>query len=139
MMDPSRRQGWGRSDELGTWAPVGGSGGEKELIRLPNEAEKLAPIAGTLTRSRINKELRGYYGLAASLAGNHKPTQAFIVNMMAAGLGEGGFARNEFLMGLARMLVPTAMPTQHYFGGDGRGRPPESTKRTKKDEREQDE
>lgn len=73
---------WGRGDELGTYAPLGGSGGEKELIRLPSEAERLAPIAGTLTRSRIKEKLRGYYGLTASLAGDHKPTQAFIINMM---------------------------------------------------------
>lgn len=79
------QRGYGRGDELGTWAPIGSSGGEKELIRLPPEAEKLAPIAGTLTRSRIQEKLRGYYGLAATLAGDHKPTQAFIINMMAAG------------------------------------------------------
>lgn len=131
--------GFRRGDELGTYSPLGGSGGEKELIRLPLEAEKLAPIAGTLTRSRIKEKLRGYYGLAASLAGDHKPTQAFIINMMAAGLGEGGFARNEYLMGLSRMLVPTAMPMQNQFSGDGQRRPPESSKRSKKDGHEQDE
>lgn len=114
----SQQRGYGRGDELGTWAPIGGSGSEKELIKLPAEAEKLAPLAGTLIRSRIKEKLRGYYGLAATLIGDHPQGQAFIINMMGAGLGEGGFARNEFLMGLARMLVPTAMPSQQY-GNNG--------------------
>jgi len=109
----SVNRGWGKQDELGTFAPLGGSGSEKELIRLPSEAEKLAPLAGTLIRSRIQEKLRGYYGLAATLIGDNPQGQAFVINMMGAGLGEGGFARNEFLMGLSRMLVPTAMPSQH--------------------------
>lgn len=133
------QRGYGRSDELGTWAPIGGSGTEKELIKLPSDAEKQAPLAGTLVRSRIKEKLRGYYGLVASLAGNHQPTQAFIINMMAAGLGEGGFARNEFLMGLARMPVPSAMPVQSYVGNDGQRRPSEHAKRTKDKGQEQDE
>lgn len=108
-----QQKGWGRGDELGTWAPLAGSGSEKELIRFTSDAEKLAPLAGTLIRSRIKERLRGYYGLAATLIGDNRHGQAFIINMMGAGLGEGGFARNEFLMGLARMLVPTAMPSQH--------------------------
>lgn len=116
-----QQHGWGKGDELGTWAPIAGSGSEKELIRLPGDAEKLAPLAGTMIRSRLKEKLRGLYGLAATLIGDHKPGQAFIINMMAAGLGEGGFARNEFLMGLARMLVPTAMPSQHTSGN---GHPP---------------
>jgi len=133
------QRGYGRGDELGTWAPIGGSGSEKELIKLPTDAEKQAPLAGTLVRSRIKEKLRGYYGLVASLAGDHKPTQAFIINMMAAGLGEGGFARNEFLMGLARMPVPSAMPVQSYVGNDGQRRPGQYTKQTKDKGQEQDE
>jgi len=132
-------RGYYRGDELGTYAPLGGSGGEKELIRLPSEAEKLAPLAGTFVRSRIREKLRGYYGLAASLIGDHKPGQAFLINMQAANLGEGGFARNEFLMGLARMPVPSAMPIQSYVGNDGQRRLPEHTKRTKRDDQEQNE
>lgn len=132
-------RGYGRGDGIGTWAPIGGSGDEKKLIELPAEAEKLAPLAGTFIRSRIKEKLRGYYGLAASLAGDHKPTQAFIINMMGAGLGESGFARNEFLMAIAKMVVPTAMPVQNQYGGDGRGRSPEPTKREKRDKHEQDE
>lgn len=119
-MSTQRGQGWGRNDDLGTFAPIGGSSGAKELIRLPSDADKLAPIAGTLLRGRTREKLRGYYGLAASLAGDHKPSQAFIINMTAAGLGQEGFARNEFMMGLVGMLVPTSMPAYHA-GNDGQG------------------
>lgn len=136
-MSMQRGQGWGKGDELGTWAPIGGSGSEKELIKFPGDAEKLAPVAGTLLRSRISEKLRGYYGLAASLAGDHKPTQAFIINMSAAGLGVSGFARNEFLMGLSRMLVPSAMPS-HQTGGDGHGYAP-TDKQSRKDKKEDNE
>lgn len=136
-MSMMRNPGSGRHDDLGTFAPIGGSGSEKELLRLSSEAERLAPVAGTLVRSRISEKLRGYYGLAASLAGDHKPTQAFITNMSAAGLGVNGFARNEFLMGLSRMLVPSAMPT-HQIGRDGHGYAP-AGKQSKKDKQEDDE
>lgn len=134
-----QQRGYYRGDELGTYAPLGSPSGERELIRLPGEAEQLAPLAGTFVRSRIKEKLRGHYGLAASLIGNHKGGQAFLIYMQAVGLGEGGFARNEFLMGLARMPVPSAMPIQSYAGNDGRRRLPESTKRTKKEGQEQDE
>lgn len=135
-MSMMRGQGHGRGDELGTWAPISGSSGEKELIRLPQKAEDLAPVAATLLRSRISEKLRGYYGLAASLAGDHKPTQAFITNMSAAGLGVNGFARNEFLMGLSRMLVPSAMPA-HQIGRDGQRYAGED-KRSKKEKSKED-
>ena len=136
-MSMMRGQGFGRGDELGTWAPIGGSGGEKELIRLPSDAEKLAPVAGTLLRSRISEKLRGYYGLAASFAGDHKPTQAFIIYMSAAGLGVSGFARNEYLMGLARMPVPSAMPV-YQLGGDGQGKRTGGFAGQKKDKKEEE-
>ena len=130
-----------QQDDIGTMAVLGGSGNEKLLIQLPSEAEKLAPVANTLLRSRISEKLRGYYGLAATLAGDHKPTLAFITNMSAAGLGVEGFARNEFLMGLSRMLVPSAMPSHqaHQFGGDGQGNRAGATARTKKGAKEDDE
>ncbi len=136
-MSMMRGQGFGRGDELGTWAPIGGSGGEKELIRLPGDAEKLAPVAGTLLRSRISEKLRGYYGLAASLAGDHKPTQAFIIYMSAAGLGVSGFARNEFLMGLSRMPVPSAMPA-YQLGGDGQGKRANIAGHSRKERKEEE-
>lgn len=127
-MQPQNRA-WGRGDDIGTWAPIGGGSGAKDLIKFPSEAEKLAPVAGTLIRSRIlNEKLPGYYGLAASLIGNYEPGQAFIINMMAAGLGKGGFARNEYLMADVKMLVPTAMPTQHP-GPYGPPHPPQPTKK----------
>lgn len=109
-MSEERGQGWGRGDRFGTWAPIGGSGGEKELIRLPQDIEKLTPAASVLLRGRTPEKLRGLYGLAASLAGNHQPTLAFIANMVSAHLGERGLARSEYNMALARMLVPTSMP-----------------------------
>lgn len=136
-MSMQRQQSGGRYDDLGTYAPIGGASGAKELIRLPSDADKLAPIAGTLLRSRISAKLRGYYGLAASLAGDHKPTQAFIINMSAAGLGVEGFARNEFLMGLSGMLVPTSMPA-YRVGRDGHGYA-EAGKQSKKDKKVDDE
>ena len=123
----------GRGDNLGTWAPISSGGTERDLIRLPQKATGLAPLADTFVRSRILKDrLPGYYGLAASLIGNWEPGQAWIINMQAANLARGGFARNEFLMGLSRMLVPSAMPTQSHIGGDGQGRAPETSKRSKK-------
>lgn len=109
-MSAIRKPNWGRGDDLGTWAPIGGSGGEKLLLQLPSKAEDLVPVAATLLRGRINPKLRGYYGLVASLAGNHKGIQAFLTNMIAACLGERGLARTEYNMALARMLVPTSMP-----------------------------
>lgn len=136
-MSMQRGQGGGRSDNLGTWAPIGGSSGANKLIELPSDAEKLAPVAGTLLRSRISEKLRGYYGLAASLAGDHKPTLAFITNMSAAGLGVQGFARNEFLMGISGMLVPGSMPAYHS-GRDGQGYAPAGNQ-FKKDRKEDNE
>jgi len=128
------QQGYGRGDNLGTWAPIGSSGSERDLIRMPQKAGQLAPLADMFVRSRILKDrLPGYYGLAASLIGNWEPGQAWIINMQAAALARGGFARNEFLMGLSKMLVPSAMPTQSRIGEDSRGRPPEVSKRAKKD------
>jgi len=140
-MSAMRGQGWGRGDELGTWAPIGGSGGEKELIRFPRDVENLAPAAATLMRGRIRDDLRGLYGLAASLAGDHKPTLAFIANMAGAGLGVNGFARNEYLMGLVRMISPASMPqtTNYYRGGDGQGKQTSTFKRSNKGKPEEDE
>lgn len=106
-----QRRDYGRSDSIGTWAPVGSSGAEKDLFRFPQEVEKVAPAATVMLRGRIPEKLRGHYGLIASLAGNHPPTLAFIANMQAASLGLRGLARAEFEMALARMLVPTSMPS----------------------------
>lgn len=109
-MSAQRGQNWGRGDDLGTWAPIAGSGGEKELLRLPQSVEKLAPAASVLMRGRTPEKLRGLYGLAATLLGDYEPGLIFIANMVGAALGERGLARNEYSMAFTRMLVPTSMP-----------------------------
>lgn len=136
-MSMNRGQGWGRGDDLGTWAPIGGSGGEKELIRLPSDVEKKAPAASVLMRGRTPEKLRGLYGLAASLAGNHEPTLIFIANMVGAALGVRGLARSEYNMALARMLVPSSMPAADMR--DSQARHQEFAKRSKKDGAREDE
>ena len=105
--------------------PLGGSSGAKELLRLPSEIEKAHPIAGVLLRGRTSANLAGHYGLVATLAGDHKPTAAFIGYMCAARLGIDGLARNEYSMAHTGMLVPSAMPTASRFlsrdGDNGKG------------------
>ena len=130
-MSTNRGQGWGRGDGIGTWAPVGSAGGEKELIRLPGDVEKKAPAASVLMRGRTPEKLRGLYGLAASLAGDHEPTLIFIANMVGAALGVRGLARSEYNMALTRMLVPTSMPSADMR--DSQARRQELSKRSKKD------
>jgi len=127
-----QRQGYGRGDGIGTWAPVGSSGAEKDLFRFPKEIEAIAPGATVMIRGRTsNERLGGLYGLALSLAGDHKPTIAFTANMQAARVGVRGLARAEFEMALARMLVPHSMPAADERGSqDGRQN---FTKRSKKD------
>lgn len=134
-MSMQRRQSGWHGDDMGTLVPLGGASGAKELIRLPGKAEELAPISGTLLRSRFNKDrLSGYFGLAASLGGDHPGVQAFLINMAAAGLGEKGFARNEFSMAHVGMLVPSAMP-RYEVGRDSQGYPGVGAKQSKKDKR----
>jgi hypothetical protein len=113
----SMQRGGMRGDDLGTMVPLGGSGSEKELFRPPKGIDELSPASGVLIRGRIRLDLAGYYGLAATLAGNHKPTLAFIANMVNANLGVNGYARSEFLMGLSRMLVPSSMPSYRMSSG----------------------
>jgi hypothetical protein len=137
-MSEPRDRGWGRGDGLGTWAPIGGSGGEKEFFRLPEKVEKLAPAASVLIRGRTPEKLRGLYGLAATLLGDYEPGLTFIANMVGAALGERGLARSEYNMALARMLVPNSMPAAD-LRGDGHGRQSDYTKRSKKERAEEDE
>ena len=136
-MSMNRGQGFGRGDDLGTWAPIGGSAGAKELLRLPSDIEKKAPAAAVLMRGRTPEKLRGLYGLAASLAGNHEPTLIFIANMVGAALGVRGLARSEYSMAHVGMLVPTSMPTADMR--DSQERRQEFAKRTKKDGAREDE
>lgn len=134
-MSEQRDQGRGRSDGIGTWAPVGSSGAAKDLFRFPKEIENVAPAATVLLRGRIPEKLRGHYGLVASLAGNHLPTLAFIANMQAAALGLRGLARAEYEMALAGMLVPTSMPSADLREAKRQ----EFTKRSKQDGAREDE
>lgn len=119
------QRGGMRGDDIGTVVPIGGSGSEKELLRPPKRIEEISPASALFIRGRIRPDLAGLYGLAATLAGNHEPTLAFLANMVDANLGVNGYARHEFLMGLSRMLVPSAMP-QYKPGGNGHSqeRPP---------------
>jgi hypothetical protein len=116
----SQQRGGMRGDDLGTMVPLGGSGSEKELFRPPKDIERISPASGMFIRGRIRPDLAGLYGLAATLAGDHEHTLAFLANMVNANLGVSGYARHEFLMGLSRMLVPSAMP-QYRPGGGGNG------------------
>ena len=102
--------GW-RHDNAGLMAPVGGSAGEKELLRLPKELADLAVSANTLMRGRLAKELWPDLALLSTIAPNHARTKLFIANVTAGSMGEDGAARREYLEGLARMLVPSWGPT----------------------------
>lgn len=113
----SQQRGGMRGDELGVMVPFGGSGSEKDLFRPPKGIDEISPASSVLIRGRIRPELSGHYGLAATLAGNHIPTLAFIANMINANLGVMGYARHEYLMGITRMLVPSSMPGYRMSGG----------------------
>jgi len=103
--------GW-RSDNAGMMAPVGGSAGEKELLRLPKElSPELAVSANTLMRGRLARELWPDLALLSTIAPRHARTKLFIANITAGSMGEDGAARREYLEGLARMLVPSWGPT----------------------------
>lgn len=106
----SMQRGGMRGDELGVMVPFGGSGSEKDLFRPPKGIEEISPASGVFIRGRIRDDLVGYYGLAATLAGGHQHTLAFLANLVNARLGVNGYARAEYLMGISRMLVPSAMP-----------------------------
>lgn len=135
----SEQRNYGRGDGLGTWAPIGGSGGEKELLNLPKKVEEMAPAASVLIRGRTtNNKLAGLYGLAATLLGDYRPGLIFIANMQSAQLGVRGLARSEYNMALARMLVPSSMPSAD-LRGDGRGKQVEISKHSKKDHSEDNE
>ena len=114
MPDPLRASfgggGW-RHDNAGLMAPVGGSAGEKELLRLPKELADLAVSANTLMRGRLARELWPDLALLSTIAPNHARTKLFIANVTAGSMGEDGAARREYLEGLARMLVPSWGPT----------------------------
>jgi len=124
----SQQRGGMRGDELGVMVPFGGSGSEKDLFRPPKKVEEISPASALFIRGRIRADLAGLYGLAATLAGDHEPTLAFLANMVNANLGVSGYARHEYLMGVTRMLVPSAMPTYRpssgvAAGGNGHDRP----------------
>ena len=117
------RGSWGsgnvRWDDLGVQVPFGSSSGEKELIRLPKELEKLATSANTILRGRLSKEVGTLLALLNIIAGDDDGTKAFTANIIAASMAEGGLARSEYLMGLARMLVPSSMPSTYAVSHDG--------------------
>ena len=108
-----------RGDDLGLQVPFGGSSGEKELIRLPKELERLALSANTILRGRFSKEVGTLLAVANSIAGDDDGTKGFTANLAAASMAEGGLARSEYLMGLARMLVPSSMPSTYAVSHDG--------------------
>jgi len=113
--------GW-RHDSAGLMAPVGGSAGERELLRLPKELENLATSANTLMRGRLARELWPRLALLSTIAGpNHDRTKAFIANIVAGSMAENGLARTEYLEGVVKMLALSAMPyaDRYYKGGNG--------------------
>jgi hypothetical protein len=133
----SMQRGGMRGDELGVMVPLGGSGSEKELFRPPKRIEDISPASAMFIRGRIREDLAGLYGLAATLAGDHQPTLAFLANMTNVRLGVNGLARSEFLMGLSRMLVPTSMPTAGRSGnGHSHEKPPGKGKDRKNEDDE---
>ena len=128
MHDPLKASFGGgnwRMDDAGLMAPVGGSAGEKELIRLPKELEDLATSANTLLRGRLDKELWPKLALLSTIAGpKHNKTKIFIANIVAGSMSERGLARTEYLEAVVRMLVPSAMPSPYGYSRDGDGRKP---------------
>lgn len=117
-MSQQRDRGGMRGDDLGVMVPLGGSGSEKELLRSTKHIATISPASEMFIRGRIREDLAGLYGLAATLAGDHEPSLAFLANMTNSRLGVNGYARHEFLMGLSRMLVPSAMPQYRPGSGD---------------------
>jgi len=103
--------GW-RSDGTGVIAPFGGHGGEKELLR------KGKDVVETMARGRLSPMEMSYLALAKSIAGDDKGTDQFIENMCMGSVGEYGFGRTEYNMGLTRMMVPSSMPTSHGMSGN---------------------
>jgi hypothetical protein len=95
--------GW-RHDDTGVIAPFGGHGGEKELLR------KGKDTAETMARARLTPQEGSLLALARSIAGDDEGTDQFIDNMSMASVGEYGFGRTEYNMGLTRMMVPSSMP-----------------------------
>lgn len=104
--------GWRNDPDTGVISPFGSHGGEKELLR------KGKDVAETMARGRLSPIEVSLLALAKSIAGGDKGTDQFIENMCMASAGEYGFARADYLMGLARMPVPSSMPrTQPVPGG----------------------
>jgi len=136
------KSSWGggnmKWDDLGIPVPFGGSSGEKELIRLPKELERIATSANTLLRGRLSREVGAFLALLNIIAPNDDGTKMFTANIVAASLAESGLARNEYLMGLVRMLVPSVMPSTHapVFSHDGQGRRADKQSRAKTEENE---
>lgn len=112
-----------RRDDLGLLVPFGGGGGEKELIKLASGNDPWAVIANIILKGRFVPKQAARLARLATIGRDHEGTKIFIVNQVAASLSEYGFARNEYLMAHARMLVPSAMPRFMPIppvGGDGK-------------------
>jgi len=121
MRNPSRLPEGGnlRYDSLGIPVPLGGTNPEKELIRLPKEVEQVARSANVLLRGMLPRPVAARLAVLNSIAGHNGRILGFLANIVAASSGEDGFARNQYLMALAQMLVPSAMPSWKQASSDG--------------------
>lgn len=110
--------GW-RRDDMGIMVPIGGSSGEKELIRLGKDTDEAIGLANLILRGRFERDEVSKLAEIADIAGEFDVIKRFIAHHVAASLAEKGLARNEYLMGLVRMVVPSVMPSPRETPGDG--------------------
>jgi hypothetical protein len=97
------RPNW-RQDPLGVSAPMGTTGGEKELIKPGNN-----PIEAHV-RSRFDEKSSFLLMLIKQIGGGVKVIDDFVQNMDAASQAIDGLARAEYIMFGANMISTESMP-----------------------------
>jgi len=121
-----------RRDDLGMLVPFGmGGNPEKELLKLGKDGDVSSVLAGMIMRGRLTREEGGHIQLLADIGEDDPGNLKFIANYIATRLAQDGLARNEYLMGLARMLVPSVMPRTHFFREEGQRMPQPGQERGK--------
>jgi len=115
---PNSGGGW-RQDPLGVSAPMGASGGEKELMR-PGKN----PIE-THVRSRFDEKSSFLLMLIYQIGQGTKVIDDFVQNMGVASQPIDGLPRAEYIMFGSNMISSESLPF-----GLGRGRPGNGNKRS---------
>ena len=107
-----------RQDPFGVSAPMGTSGGEKELIKPGQNPTE------THVRSRFDVQSSYLLMIIKQIGGDTKVIDDFVMNMDVASQAIDGLARAEYIMFGANMISTESLPY-----GLGRGTPGNGNKR----------